>query len=71
MGGRYKVVFWAALIIAGAATFGAYRLLEARSNAGKVVSRSVVLAAKDIAEGTLIDREDLNDKVTRLRRPEP
>jgi pilus assembly protein CpaB len=63
MGGRYKIVFWTALLIAGAATFGAYRLLEARSNAGKVVSRSVVLAAADIPEGTLIDRVALTSAV--------
>lgn len=56
MGGRYRVVFWGALIIAAAATFGAYRLLDARSNAGKSVSRTVVIAAKDIPEGSLIDR---------------
>lgn len=63
MGGRYKIVFWTALLIAGAATFGAYKMLEARSNAGKVVSRSVVLAAKDIPEGTLIDRVALTSAV--------
>lgn len=63
MGGRYKIVFWTALLIAGAATFGAYRLLEARSNAGKVASRSVVLAARDIPEGTLIDRVALTSAV--------
>jgi pilus assembly protein CpaB len=56
MGGRYRMVFWGALIIAAAATFGAYRLLDARSNAGKAVTRTVVLAAKDIPEGSLIDR---------------
>lgn len=56
MGGRYKFVFWGALFIAAAATFGAYRLLDAKSNAAKTVTRSVVLAARDIPEGQLIDK---------------
>lgn len=63
MGGRYKVVFWGALVIAAAATFGAYRLLDAKSNAGKAVTRSVVLAAKDIPEGSLIDKVMLSTSV--------
>ena len=56
MGGRYKLVFWGALLVAAAATFGAYRLLAANSRAGKVTSQTVVVAAKDIPEGTIIDR---------------
>lgn len=63
MGGRYKFVFWGALLIAAAATFGAYRLLDAKSNAGKAVTRSVVLAAADIPEGSLIDRVALTTAV--------
>lgn len=63
MGGRYKFVFWAALFVAAAATFGAYRLLDAKSNAGKILTRSVVLASKDIPEGTLIDRVALSTVV--------
>jgi len=56
MGGRYRLVFWSAVIIAAVATFGAYRLLDARSNAGKEVTRQVVIANRDIPEGALIDR---------------
>jgi len=63
MGGRYKMVFWGALLIAAAATFGAYRLLDAKSNAAKAVTRPVVLAAADIPEGTLIDRVALTSAV--------
>ncbi len=29
MGGRYKLVFWGAILVAAAATFGAYKLLAA------------------------------------------
>ena len=37
MGGRYKYVFWGALVIAAIATFGAYRYLEANSAAPVVL----------------------------------
>lgn len=56
MGGRYKLVFWGALLVAAAATFGAYRLLAANSRAGDVVTRPVVIASRDIPEGVTIDR---------------
>ena len=56
MGGRYKLVCWGALLVAGAATFGTYRLLAASSRAGQVVTQPVVVAAQDIPEGSTIDR---------------
>ncbi|HYN80365.1 MAG TPA: Flp pilus assembly protein CpaB [Gemmatimonadaceae bacterium] len=56
MGGRYKMIFWGALIVAGIATFGAYRLLSARSDSGKVPMVPVVLAVHDIPEGASIER---------------
>ncbi len=56
MGGRYKLVFWGAILVAAAATFGAYRLLAANSRAGAVVTRPVVIASRDIPEGATIDR---------------
>ena len=55
MGGRYKLVFWGAILVAAAATFGAYRLLAANSKA-EVATRPVVVASRDIPEGTAIDR---------------
>jgi pilus assembly protein CpaB len=55
MGGRYKLVFWGAIIVAAAATFGAYRLLAANSRA-EVTTRPVVVAKTDIQEGMAIDR---------------
>lgn len=54
MGGRYKMVFWGALIVAAIATFGAYRLLSAKSDSAKVLMRPVVLAVADIPEGAAI-----------------
>ena len=56
MGGRYKLVFWGALLVAAAATFGAYKLLAANSRSGAVVTQPVVVAAADIPEGSTIDR---------------
>ncbi len=55
MGGRYKLVFWGAILVAAAATFGAYRLLAANSRA-EVATRAVVVANRDIPEGMVIDR---------------
>ena len=56
MGGRYKLVFWGALVVAAAATFGAYRLLAANSRAGQLVTQPVIVAGQDIPEGSAIDR---------------
>lgn len=55
MGGRYKLVFWGAILVAAAATFGAYRLLAANSRA-EVATRPVVVANRDIPQGVAIDR---------------
>lgn len=55
MGGRYKLVFWGAIIVAAAATFGAYRLLAANSRA-EVATRPVVVASRDIPQGVALDR---------------
>ncbi|MEO5589056.1 MAG: Flp pilus assembly protein CpaB [Gemmatimonadaceae bacterium] len=55
MGGRYKFVFWGAILVAAAATFGAYRLLAANSGSG-ITMQKVVIANRDIPEGVTIDR---------------
>jgi pilus assembly protein CpaB len=60
MGGRYKYVFWSALIIAAIATFGAYRYLQANSAPAKVVTKQVVVASVDIPEGAAIDRNQVS-----------
>jgi pilus assembly protein CpaB len=59
MGGRYKYVFWGALIIAAIATFGAYRYLQANNAPEKIVTRQVVVAKLDIPEGAAIDRNSV------------
>jgi pilus assembly protein CpaB len=62
MGGRYKWVFWGAILVAAAATFGAYKLLAANSSSGRIVTRPVVVASKDIPEGAVVDRIALTTK---------
>ena len=49
------MVFWGAILVAAAATFGAYRLLAANSR-GEIATRAVVVADRDIPEGATIDR---------------
>ncbi len=56
MGGRYRLVFWGALLVAAAATFGAYKLLATNGRGGGVAMRPVVVASRDIPEGSTIDR---------------
>ena len=56
MGGRYKYVFWGALFVAVVATFGAYRYLVAKSRPANVALLPVVVANRDIPEGSPIDR---------------
>ena len=55
MAKKYNYVFYLALLIAFAATFGVYRIMEATRQANQVVTRSVVVANKDIPQGALLD----------------
>lgn len=49
---RYRFVLYLALAVAGAATFGVYRVLTAMRASSRVATRPVVVAAVDIAEGS-------------------
>jgi pilus assembly protein CpaB len=53
---RYTTIFAAALITAGVATFGIYRVLEATKAQSKIVTRPVVVAMEDVSEGRSIER---------------
>src|SRR5215207_7126571 len=53
---RYTLIFYAALVVAVLATFGVYRVLEATKASSRVATVPVVVAARDMAEGVLIDR---------------
>ena len=41
---RYTIVFYAAVFVAGMATYGVYRVLEAAKMSSRVATRPVVVA---------------------------
>jgi pilus assembly protein CpaB len=53
---RYTIVFYAAVLTAAGATFGVYRTLEATRARSRIVTRPVVVATRDMAEGTNVNR---------------
>jgi pilus assembly protein CpaB len=53
---RYSFVFYVALVVALAATYGVYRVIESTKASNRVATTAVVVAARDIAEGEAIDR---------------
>src|SRR6059058_4342190 len=59
-GRRYSFVFYVAVAIAAIATFGVYRVLENTKASSRIATRSLVVAAKSLPEGTSIDRAALS-----------
>ena len=57
---RYRFVLYLAIAIAGAATFGVYRVLTAMRASARVNTRPVVVAAEDIAEGASLTHASLS-----------
>ncbi len=55
-GRRYTFVFYMAVLTAAVATFGVYRVLETTKASSRIATRPLVVAAKDLPEGTAIDR---------------
>ena len=55
MAKKYNYVFYLAILIAFAATFGVYRIMEATRRANQVVTRPVVVANRDIPHGLLLE----------------
>lgn len=53
---RYSFVFYIAIIIAVAATYSVFRVLESTKASSRVATAPVVIAARDINEGEAIDR---------------
>ncbi len=53
---RYTLIFYAALVVAVIATFGVYRVLEATKASSRIATVPVVVAAKDMPEGVIVDR---------------
>lgn len=59
-GRRYTFVFYVAVGIAAIATFGVYRVLENTKASSRIATRPLVVAAKNLPEGTSIDRTALS-----------
>ncbi|HET7456668.1 MAG TPA: Flp pilus assembly protein CpaB [Gemmatimonadaceae bacterium] len=53
---RYAVVFYTAVLVALAATYGVYRMLEKTKESNQVVTVPVIVAAQDLPEGSRIER---------------
>jgi pilus assembly protein CpaB len=56
---RYTLIFYIALVVAVIATFGVYRVLEATKASSRIATVPVVVAAKDMPEGVIVDRVNL------------
>lgn len=54
---RYTTIFAFAVLTAGVATFGIYRVLQASKARNKIQTQPVVVALQDIQEGQAIDRQ--------------
>ncbi len=57
---RYTLVFVGAVLVAIAATFGVYRLLQATKESSRVATVAVVVASRDIPEGHGVERAALS-----------
>lgn len=53
---RYSIVFVAAIVVAGVATYAVFRTVEASKASARIATSAVVVASRDIAEGLVIDR---------------
>ena len=53
---RYSLVLYGALVVAAAATYGVYRYVENAKASTQIATLPVVVAARDIPEGSAIDR---------------
>jgi pilus assembly protein CpaB len=59
---RYTIVFYVAVFIAAMATYGVYRVLQAAKLSARVATASVVVAAKDVPAGAVLDQQSLEVK---------
>jgi pilus assembly protein CpaB len=53
---RYSLIFYVAVLVAAAATYGVYRVLEAAKVRNQVTTQPVVVALTDLPEGASIER---------------
>jgi pilus assembly protein CpaB len=59
---RYTIVFYAAVFIAAMATYGVFRVLQAAKTNAQVATRPVLVAAKDIPAGAVLEKQALEVK---------
>ncbi|MFN2399310.1 MAG: Flp pilus assembly protein CpaB [Gemmatimonadaceae bacterium] len=59
---RYTMIFYVALVVAAGAAYGVYRLLESTKARSKVATSTVVVALRDIPEGSTIDRTTIGSR---------
>ncbi|MGI9078932.1 MAG: Flp pilus assembly protein CpaB [Gemmatimonadaceae bacterium] len=64
---RYTLVFVGAVLVAIAATFGVYRMLQATKESSRVATVAVVVASRDIPEGHGIERSAINTNLWPLQ----
>jgi pilus assembly protein CpaB len=53
---RYSLIFYAAILVALLSTYGVYRVLRETEENARVLTGPVVVAQKELAEGTAIDQ---------------
>jgi pilus assembly protein CpaB len=57
---RFTLLFYTAVATAAIATFGVYRVLKKTQDESRVETRSVVVAAREMREGEIVDRLGLS-----------
>ncbi len=57
---RYSIVLAAALVTAGAATYGVFRVIETTKAQSRALLRPVVVASADLTEGAALDNSNLS-----------
>lgn len=60
---RYSVVLYGAVIVAAAATYGAYQMISSMQARSRIPMRPVVVAARDMPEGATFDRLGLTTRL--------
>ena len=53
---RYSVVFFGAILVAAGATYAVYRTVRQTEASSRIETAPVVVASRDMPEGTTIDR---------------
>lgn len=57
---KYTLFFYVALLVAMGATYGVYRVIQTTKASNRIATGPVVVAARDVHEGELIDQVALN-----------